>query len=821
MRETTLALLGTSLIYLVAVVPGPGQPAAQEPAATVSAPSSGSEGTAPIASGEEHAVTVGRFCLRCHSDSSRRGDLTLETFDVVNAETDAATAEKMIRKLRAGMMPPPNARRPEAETLAALAGYLETRVDTVAAAAPNPGERTFQRLNRAEYARTVYDLLGLEIDVAAFLPADTISAGFDNIADVQSLSATLMEGYLRAANAVARLAVGDPNAQPSDTTYNVPRTANQLRQAPGAPFGSRGGIAVVHNFPADGEYLFKVELHPSPTGQLYGHISEGEQVEISVDGARVALLDVDPLMAESDPDGMAMRTPLIAVKAGPRRVAAVFLPKFDGPVDDLLAPIEHSLADTQIGFLGYGVTTVPHLRDVTVGGPYNVTGVSETPTRSRIFTCRPLSPDEASACAEQIIRRVATQAYRRPLDTADIDGLMQFYEDGAAGGDFEGGIRYALKAILASPHFLFRLERVAAGAEPGTAYPIGDRELASRLSFFLWSTAPDTELIELASSGQLSQPAVLRAQLQRMLADPRAEALATRFAAQWFRLQDLEKLHPDALAYPQYDQTLARSMRRETELLFHSIVQEDATVLDLLTADYTYVDERLAKHYSIPDVHGSTFRRVQVSDPNRYGLLGHGSVLASTSHANRTSPVLRGKWVMEVLLGSPPPPPPPDIPDLEETSTVVGMRQLTVREQLEAHRASPSCQSCHRFIDPIGLALENFDVTGAWRVRDRGEWVDPTGELYDGTELLGPADLREALVLRSEVFLRTFTENLLAYGLGRRVEYHDMSTVRAIVRRAEQSDYRMSAFIEGVIDSPSFRMRTVSGGQATVGEGHP
>jgi hypothetical protein len=815
MRKAIVAALGACLIYLVASASGPGQLAAQErqqDGRTIAAVPS----VAPGASDESHAITVGRFCLRCHSDSSRRGELTLESFDVVHAERDVATAEKMIRKLRAGMMPPPKARRPDAATLAALATYLEDRVDAAAAVAPNPGERTFQRLNRAEYRRTIEELLGLEIDVAAYLPADTISAGFDNIGDVQTLSATLMEGYLRAAGAVARLAIGDPTAQPGDTTYNVPRTANQLRQVPGAPFGSRGGISVVHNFPADGEYIFKIELHPSPTGQLYGHTSLGEQVEISIDGARVALLDVDPFMAESDPDGMAMRTPAIALKAGPRRVSAVFLPRFDGPVDDLLAPIEHSLADTQIGFLGYGVTTVPHLRDVTVGGPYNVTGVSDTPSRRRVFTCRPLAADEAEACARTIIERIATQAYRRPLESVDISGLMDFYREGAATADFETGVRYALQAVLASPHFLFRLER-ASSAEGSGPQPVGAMELASRLSFFLWSTGPDAELIEVAASGQLSEAGVVEQQTARMLADARAEALATRFAAQWFRLQDLEKLHPDALAYPQYDQTLARSMRRETELLFHNVVQNDASVLDLLAADYTFVDERLAKHYGIPGINGSHFRRVAVTDPNRYGLLGHGSMLASTSHANRTSPVLRGKWVMEVLLGTPPPPPPPDIPDLEETSAVSGTRQLTVREQLEEHRRNPACQSCHRFIDPIGLALENYDVTGAWRVRDRGEWVDPTGELYDGSQLLGPADLREALLEKKEVFLRTFTENLLAYGLGRRVEYHDMSTVRAIVRRAEESDYRMSAFIEGVIDSTQFRMRLATGSQATAG----
>jgi hypothetical protein len=813
MKKTILALLGTGLIYLVSVDPGAARLAAQESGqegSSASAAAGGRGSRVPAEGGEQHAITVGRFCLRCHSDSSLKGGLTLESFDVVHAESDAATAEKMIRKLRAGMMPPVEARRrPDAETVAALVAYLEERVDTAAVLAPNPGNRTFQRLNRAEYARTVKDLLQVQIDVEAYLPADTISAGFDNIADVQTLSATLMEGYLRAAAAVSRLVVGDIDATASDVTYKVPRTSNQLRQVPGGPFGSRGGISVVHTFSADGEYVFKIELHPTPTGQLFGHTAEGERIEVSIDGGRVALIDIDPLMSQSDPDGMNLRTPAVQIKAGPRRVSAVFMPRFDGPVDDLLAPIEHTLADTQIG-LAYGVTTVPHLRDLGVSGPYNVTGVSETPSRRLIFGCRPLAADEELACARQIITKLAMQAYRRPLNESDIEGLMTFYGQGRSDVDFENGIRMALQALLSSPHFIFRFERVPSAAAAGTPYRIDDIELASRLSYFLWASAPDGELIQAAAAGDLSGNHAIEAQVQRMLADPRAESLATRFAAQWFRLQDLDKIYPDPLAYPQFDRTLAASMRRETELLFDYLVQADRSVLELLTAEYTFVDERLARHYDIPNVRGSRFRRVPVVDSNRYGLLGHGSILTLTSHANRTSAVLRGKWVMEVLLGLPPPPPPPNVPDLDDTDAVSGTRRLTVRQQMEEHRKSPACQSCHRVIDPIGLALENFDVTGTWRTRDRGEPIDSSGLLYDGTELFGPTDLRNALLARADVFLRTFTQNLMAYGLGRRIEYHDMPTVRAIVRAAERSDYRMSAFIRGVINSDAFRMRLVA-----------
>ncbi len=813
MKKTTLVLLGASLIYLVAADPGLARPAAQESAQEGDGASAAAADTGSMVAGgegQQHAITVGRFCLRCHSDSSLKGGLTLESFDVVNAEIDAATAEKMIGKLRAGMMPPVEAqRRPDAETVVALVAYLENRIDTAAAVSPNPGSRTFQRLNRAEYSRTVKDLLQVRVDVDAYLPPDTISAGFDNIADVQTLSATLMEGYMRAAAAVARLAVGDVDATPSDVTYKVPRTSNQMGEVPGAPFGSRGGISVVHTFPADGEYVFKIELHPTPTGQLFGHTADGEQIEVSIDGERVALLDVDPLMAQSDPNGLNLRTAPVQIKAGPRRVSTVFIPRFDGPVDDLLAPIEHTLADTQIG-LAYGVTTAPHLRDLGVSGPYNVTGVSDTPSRRLIFACRPLAADEELPCAESIITRLARQAYRRPLEESDVEGLMTFYEQGRAGGDFESGLRMALQALLSSPHFIFRFERVPSTASAGTPHRIGGMELASRLSYFLWATGPDDELLAVAAAGELSSKEGIEAQIQRMLVDPRAEALATRFAAQWFRLQDLDKIHPDALAYPQFDRTLAASMRRETELLFDHLVREDRSALELLTAEYTFVNERLARHYGIPDVLGSSFRRVPVLDANRYGLLGHGSILTLTSHANRTSAVLRGKWVLEVLLGLPPPPPPPNVPGLEETGTVTGTRQLTVREQMEEHRRNPACQSCHRVIDPIGLALENFDVTGAWRTRDRGQWVDPLSQMYDGTPIREPMDLRNALVRRSDVFLRTFAQNLLAYGLGRRVEYHDMPTVRAIVREAERSGYRMSAFVRGVINSDAFRMRAVA-----------
>ncbi len=750
-------------------------------------------------------AVVREVCTRCHNDERLRGNLSLERFDADRAGEMAETAEKMIRKLRAGLMPPPGTRRPDEATLTAMAEELEARVDAVALAAPNPGSRTFQRLNRAEYERAIRNLLGLEVDAGAFLPTETISDNFDNIADVQTLSATLMEGYLRAAGQIARMAVGDPDAGPRQTTYKVPKTASQMERAEGAPLGTRGGISVVHVFPADGDYVFKLDLHPGPTGFLYGMTSLGEQLEVSINGVRAALLDIDPWMSESDPMGMVIETRPIHVRAGPQRVTAAFLQRAEGPVNDLLTPVDYKLGDTMIGS-AYGVTTVPHLRDLIITGPHRVTGISDTPSRRRIFSCRPTAPDEARPCAEAIISRLGTEAYRRPLTPDDLSALVGFYDRGAAEGGFETGVRTALQAVLASPHFVFRLERAPSDLRPGEVYRISDVDLASRLSFFLWGGPPDAELRTVAERGELSEADVLRSQARRLLSHRRAEALATRFASQWFRLQDLDKIHPDPLQYPYWDHTLAEAMRHETQRFFEHLVREDRGFFELLTADYTFVNERLARHYGIPGVAGTEFRRVTLQDENRRGILGHGSILTLTSHADRTSPVLRGKWVLEVLFGSPPPPPPPDIPDLEATDAAQDGRFFTVRERLEMHRSNPACRSCHRVIDPIGLALENFDVTGGWRIKDEGRPVDATGELYDGTPLSNAADLRRALLARPEALARNFTENLMAYALGRRVEYYDMPTVREIARQAAENDYRMSEFILGVVESPAFRM---------------
>jgi cytochrome c553 len=755
--------------------------------------------------------TVKTFCLGCHNDKVRRGELSLASFDAAKAAEHADVAEKIVRKLRTGMMPPREAaRKPDAATRLALVTALETTLDAAGAAHANPGRRAFQRLNRAEYAAAIRTLLGLDIDVSTYLPADTISASFDNIADVQMPSATVMQGYMRAAAHVSRVAVGDPSIDASSTQYEVPRTKSQKGRVDGAPFGTRGGTVVAHNFPADGNYTFQMLLHGEPTGFLFGRTQGDIRMEIAIDGARVALLTVDRWMSEADPEGLTLSTPPIYVRAGPRRVAATFIQEFEGTEDDLIKPIDHTLADTQIG-VGYGVTTLPHLRNLGVVGPFEATGVSDHPARRAIFICRPTAPQEEVPCARRIVERLATQAYRGSVSQADVDELIGFYEKGAQSGGFEAGVRIALQAMLSSLHFVFRVEEIPANVRPDAAYRISDLDLASRLSFFLWGTVPDAELIDIARRGGLSRPDMFDRQVRRMLADRRAEALGTRFAAQWLRLQDLHKVEPDALSFPYFDESLADAMARETELLFHHLVRADRPALELLTADYTFVNERLARHYGISDVSGPEFRQVLYPDDKRRGLLGHGSVLTLTSHGNRTSPVLRGKWVMEVLLGSPPPPPPVDVPDLEETKNAKDGRLLSVAEQLAQHRASPACSSCHNVIDPIGLSLDNFDVTGAWRIKDRGAPVSVTSELYDGTALNGAADLRAALVAKADVVVTHLAERLLSYALGRRVEYYDMPTVRKIVRDAKASDYRMSSLILGVVRSAAFRTARAEG----------
>lgn len=743
----------------------------------------------------------------CHSDRRKAGDLSLATFDVAKATAHPEVSEKIILKLRAGMMPPPGSRRPSGDTLPQLADVLERAMDLRYSAQPDPGTKTFQRLNIAEYERSIRELLTLEVKADKWLPLDTKSANFDNIADVQMPSATTLDAYLDAASEIARLAVGDPKASVSTTTYKLPRLASQWTRADGAPMGTRGGMSTMHTFPADGEYVFEVTLHAIPTGQLYGSDAPfDEKVEVSIDGERVALIDVDRWMSQADPDGMDLKTPAIPVRAGAHRVTAAFVQTFDGPVNDNIRQIGHSIADTQIGS-ELGITNVAHLSSMAVRGPYNPTGVSETESRRRIFTCRPTSAAEGRPCAVRILTSLATGAYRRPATPTDLKALLAFYDEGAKEGGFELGVRTALEAILASPHFVFRFEELPAGARGGQRYAITDVDLASRLSFFVWGTPPDERLLAAARAGALSTPAGLVAQTRRMLADPRAAALATRFAAQWLRLQDIDKVHPDALQFPDFHAQLADAMKEETQRFFAHIVQENRSVLDLLSADYTFLNEPLARHYGIRGVTGDEFRKVTYPDDRRRGLFGHASVLTLTSHANRTSPVLRGKWVMEVLMGTPPPAPPPNVPDLEKTGDAKEGRLITTRERMEIHRANPACRSCHNFIDPIGLALDNFDVTGRWRIREFDAPLDTRGTFYDGTEISTPAQLQQVLLKRPAPIVRNFTANLMAYALGRRVEAFDQPVVRRIVREAEPGGYRFADFVVGVVKSEAFRQK--------------
>jgi mono/diheme cytochrome c family protein len=764
------------------------------------APLAAEDQVTPAAADSSRREMVDTYCARCHNDRMKAGGLTFSAFDLQHPELNPETAEKIILKVRTGMMPPGGMPRPSDAVLGGFAAGLEAEIDRAAAERPNPGRPFLHRLNRTEYYTSVRHLLDLDIGATSLLPADDSSQGFDNNAAVLSTSPTLMEAYVRAAGRISRLAVGDPQMKPIVETYRLAQSYSQLRHVEGTPFGTRGGTAVVHNFPADGDYVFKMTLYFTTNTFLFGSTGSGEQLEVSVNGERVALLDVDPLM-KVDED---LRTPPIRVKAGPQTIAAAFVKRAAGPVDDFVKPYERSLADPFTGQIP-GLTSLPHLKDVGVMGPFNPTGVSPTPSRARIFTCYPTSAAEEPSCATEIISTLARRAFRTPVPEPTLKNLLEAYKRGRRDGDFDAGIRLALQLILASPQFVFRFERTPAGTAPGTDFRVSDIELASRLSYFLWSSGPDDELIAVAARGGLRQAGEIERQVYRMLADPRAEALAQNFAGQWLYLRNLKSLHPDGLLYADSDENLFNSMRRETELFFQSIVGENRSVLELLTAEYTFVDERLAKHYRIPNIMGNRFRRVSLTDPNRFGLLGHGSILSVTSFSNRTSPVVRGKWVLEQLLGAEVPVPPPNVPLLPENTENVKLQ--SVRERLEEHRKMPQCASCHKVMDPIGFALENFDAVGAWRSHDSGYPVDATGALADGTAIDSPASLRQALLKRSDAFMASFTRKLLTYGLGRGLDATDMPTVRAINREAASASYRFGNVVVAMVKSPPFQMR--------------
>ena len=757
---------------------------------------------------------VAKYCVTCHNEKTKTGGLALDVVSRGSVRDHAPVWEEVLRKLRAGAMPPPGMPRPDAAASTALMTALTTELDR---AARDPGRPLLRRLNRAEYGNVIRDLLDLEVDVRSLLPADDSAFGFDNNADLQAVSPALLERYLTAADKVSALAVGDPATVPAAENYFTRGDQSQSQHQDGLPLGTVGGIGVRHYFPLDGEYQFQVALIRTNTEGIRG-LEHKHQLEITVDGVRVFLGavggDAEPSQAagivtdRSDATDARLRV-RVPVKAGARLVAAAWIRKL-GEGTNRLRPFLRSNAGT------YDATGRPHVKILTIAGPYNPTGPGDTPSRRRIFTCRPLtSTDVVSAlrrtqleaengCARRILTTLARGAYRRPLRTGEVDTLLAFYRDGRKKGTFETGIQLALRRLLASPSFVYRAEEEPAGAKAGAAFAVSDYELASRLSFFLWSSMPDGTLFRLAEQGQLRRPAVLEAQVRRMIADPRADALLQNFAGQWLHVRNLQNAAPNTDEFPDFDNDLRDALRREIELFFGAVLREDRPVLDLLTADDTFVNERLAKHYGIPYVYGSQFRRVTLTEDARRGLLGKGSILLATSHADRTAPVLRGKWILENLLGTPPPPPPADVPPLEPTP---GRAARTMRERMAIHRESPACAGCHRVTDPLGFVLENFDGVGAWRVREAGAPIDATGLAPDGTAVNGVVELRQALLRHQDAFVFTLTEKLLIYALGRGLESYDMPVVREIVRDASRQNYRFSSIFAGIVKSVPFRMR--------------
>ena len=761
--------------------------------------SAAAQTTAPMNVAAQEAL-VKQYCAGCHNDRLKSGGFSFAKLDLAHVDQHAEQAEKVITKLRSGMMPPAGLPRPERAVLNNFAASMEYSIDLAATKIPNPGRPALHRLNRTEYANSVRDLLNLNIDAEGMLPADDMSHGFDNMAEVLNMSPTLMDSYIKAAGKVARLAVGDARMQPVVETYHLGQSFSQMRHVEGAPMGTRGGLAIVHNFPADGEYIIRSTLHFTTNTWLFGATGKGEQVEVAVNGERVALFDVNPLMKVDDD----LRTKPVRIKAGPQMVSVAFVRKQDGPLQDFVMPNERSLGNIYQG-QDPGLTSLPHVRDVGINGPYNISGVSDSPSREKIFVCRPAAGADEVPCAKKILAALAKQAYRETPGDAAIEELMTSYQKGRNQGDFDSGIRMALQTVLAHPSFVFRFERTPQGVAPGATYRISDLELAARLSYFLWSSAPDNDLLTLATQNKLHEPLTLEKQVRRMLADPKADALAHNFAGEWLYLRNLKDLQPDLYIYPNSDENLFHSMRREAELFFLAFLREDRGMAEMLTANFTFVDERLAKHYGLANVMGNDFRRVTFDDPNRFGLLGKGAVLSVTSFANRTSPVVRGKWILEQIMGVSAPVPPPNVPPLKENAE--GSKPKSVRERLEEHRTNEPCASCHKIMDPLGFSLENFDAVGAWRTTDLGYPIDPSGQVYDGTKVNGAVSLRNALMTRQDMFIRGLTVKLLTYGLGRGVDYYDMPVVRAIDRDAAKNNYKLSNVVLGIVKSLPFQMR--------------
>ena len=748
-----------------------------------------------------------QYCIGCHNDRARTAGLSLEGMDLTRAGEDADIWEKVVRKVRAGMMPPVGMPRPERNVGNEFAAALEARLDRYAAANPNPGSVGLHRLNRHEYANAIRDLLALDVDVTSILPADDASFGFDNIANSLGISSALLEGYLSAASKISRLAIGDPDTTSRVETFPAPADLSQNDHIEGLPLGTRGGMLIQHNFPADGEYRFQIALLRGTSEELFGRTTPGEHLELSIDGERIRVFDIDEeqqnrTRVDNVTQPMEVTVP---VPAGEHEIGVAFTRHNYAPAEDVFTS---SHLRSSITVLDVSRSALPHVNDVTIGGPFEVTGVSETPSRALIFSCYPAegaTAAEEAQCAKQILSTLARRSYRRPVNARDMKILMDFYQRGRE-MSFEQGIEIALRRILASPVFLFRIEDEPDNIEPGTSDRISDLDLASRLSFFLWSSIPDDELLDLAAAGKLRDPDVLASQVRRMIADPRSSELVSNFAGQWLQLRNLASASPSADDFPAFDDNLRKSFQRETELFFDNIVHEDRSVLDLLTANYTFADERLARHYGIPNVYGSQFRRVSLAETPRRGLLGQGSILTVTSLPNRTSPVARGKWILENILGAPPPSPPPNVPALK-TEDESG-EEVSLRQRMELHRSSPNCAGCHRIMDPIGFSLENFDAVGHWRAMDGNEPIDASGQLADGTMVDGPETLRQVLIGYSDLFVENVTEKLLTYALGRGVQHYDMPTVRSIVRDAAHDDYKFSSIVMGIVESMPFQMQT-------------
>jgi len=743
---------------------------------------------ANTADGPSPRALVEQYCLGCHNSQAKVAGLSLQDLDPNHVGSHAGLWEKVLRKVRTGQMPPPGLPHPDAPAISSFVNWLEGALDQAAKVNPNPGRPAIHRLNRAEYSNAIRDLLAVDIKPGLSLPVDDSGYGFDNIGEVLSLSPTLLEKYMSAARRTSRLAIGDLSIKPTEERFQPRRLGRNERISDDLPFYSRGGLSFQYYFPLDAEYLIRVK---TPPNEGAGEPAKSHDMRLAV---KAGLRTIGVTFPRED----AKFEPALP---GPRRPGGGAGP---GMATVQTVPIDLRLDGARIK--RFEVPNTTGIDVVLVSGPFNVTGRGETPSRAKIFVCRPASAKEEAACAKKILATLARRAFRRPVTDADVNPLLAFYESGRREGDFDDGIQNAVEAMLVSPDFLFRVERDPRGAAPGTVYRLNDFELASRLSFFLWSSIPDDPLLDLAEQGKLKEPAIIEQQVHRMLDDPRAQALVSNFAGQWLQLRNLETVRPDPDVFPNFDESLRQAFRRETELFFESLLRENRSVFDLLDANYTFLNQRLAEHYGIPGIYGSQFRRVTLEDPNRGGLLGQGSILTVTSYPNRTSVVQRGKWILENLLGAPPPPPPPDVPDLKPHGK--DGRLLSMREQMELHRANPTCASCHARMDPIGFALENYDAIGRWRAKDAGSVIDAAGKLPDGTKFNGPAELRKILLTKSrDEFVTTVTEKLLTYALGRGLEYDDKPAVRAIMREAAQDNYRLPALISAMIKSTPFQMR--------------